>query len=292
MAELGIQMIFALSPQAKGRVERAAGTFQDRLITELRLAGAITLEQAKAVSKQFLPRYNRRFQVPAQCPDPAFRPLPPDLHLGQVLCFKHKRRVARDNTVKFQRHTLQLLPDRQRRSYAGAAVVVLHGLDGRLSLQHEGRIIAAQEAPPSPGSLRNGIKPFSGDAIQSPSRKGLSEPRETAPEPLTMVAAANGHGSVIDDGDVVSMTVTTSPRRPTFLQQARWDAVQKAKLEGMSIRKMARELGLHRDTVRRYIDVETPPTRRSPATLPASISDTIPPIESDILAEHLGGHFP
>ena len=104
MAELGIQMIFALSPQAKGRVERAAGAFQDRLITELRLAGATTMEQAKAVLKQFLPRYNRRFQVPAQCPDPAFRPLPPDLRLGQVLCFKHKRRVARDNTVKFQRH--------------------------------------------------------------------------------------------------------------------------------------------------------------------------------------------
>ena len=220
MEELGIQMIFALSPQAKGRVERATGTFQDRLITELRLAGATTIEQAKAVLKQFLPRYNRRFQVPAQCPDPAFRPLPPDLRLGQVLCFKHKRRVARDNTVQFQRHTLQLLPDRQRRSYAGAAVVVLHGLDGRLSLQHEGRIIAAQEAPPSPGSLRNGIKPSSGDASQFPDPKGLSQPRETAPDPLTMVAAANGHGSVIDDADVVSMTVTTSPRRSTFLQQA------------------------------------------------------------------------
>ena len=91
-----------------------------------------------------------------------------------------------------------------------------------------------------------------------------------------MVAAANGHGSVIDDADVISMTVTTSPRRSTFLQQARWDAVKKAKLEGMSIRKMARELGLHRDTVRRYIDVESPPTRWSPATLPASTSDTIP----------------
>ena len=226
--------------------------------------------------KQFLPRYNRRFQVPAQCPDPAFRPLPSDLHLGQVLCFKHRRRVARDNTVKFQRHTLQLLPDRHRRSYAGAAVVVLHGLDGRLSLQHEGRIIAAQEAPPSPGSLRNGIKPSSGDAIRSPDPKGLSELRETAPNPLTMVAAANGHGPVIDDEDVVAMTVTTSPRRSTFLQQARWDAVQKAELEGMSIRRMARELGLHRDAVRRYINVETPPTRRSSATLPASTSDTIP----------------
>ena len=168
MPELGIQMIFARSPQAKGRVERAAGTFQDRLITELRLAGATTIEQAKAVLKQFLPRYNQRFQVPDPCPDPAFRPLPPDLRLGQVLCFKHKRRVARDNTVKFQRHILQLLPRQQRRSYAGAAVVVLHGLDGRLFLQHEGRIIAAQEARPSPGSMRNGIKPSSGDAPPPP----------------------------------------------------------------------------------------------------------------------------
>ena len=202
--------------------------------------------------------------------------MPPDLRLGQVLFFKHKKRVARDNTVKFQRHTLQLLPSQQRRSYAGAVVVVLQGLDGRLSLQHEGRIIAAQEAPPSPGSLRNGSKPSSGDAIRSPDPEGLSEPQETAPEPLTMVAAANGYGSVIDDEDVVSMTVTTSPKRPTFLQQARWDAVQKAKLEGISIRQMARELGLHRDTVRRYIDVESPPTRRSPATLPASTSDTVP----------------
>ena len=183
MAELGIQMISVLSPQAKGRVERAAGTFQDRLITELRLAGATTMEQAKAVLKQFLPRFNRRFQVPAQCPDPAFRPLPPDLRLGQVLCFKHKRRVAKDNTVQFQRHTLQLLPDRQRRSYAGAAVVVLQGLDGRLSLQHEGRIIAAQEAPPSPGSLRNGIKPSSGDAIRSPDPQGPQCASRNGPRP-------------------------------------------------------------------------------------------------------------
>ena len=153
MEELGIQLIFALSPQAKGRVERTAGTFQDRLITEPRLDGATTVEEAKAVLEQFLPRYNRRFRVPARCPEPAFRPLDPE---KQVLCFKHRRRVARNNTVKFQRHTLQLLPSQQRRSYAGAAVVVLEGLDGldgRLSVQHEARIIISQEAPPSPEAL-------------------------------------------------------------------------------------------------------------------------------------------
>ena len=111
MEELGIQLIFAMSPQAKGRVERTAGIFQDRLITELRLAGATTLEQAKAVLKQFLPRFDRRFGVPTQCPEPAFRPLQrDDLPLEQVLCFKHRRRVARNNTVKYQRHTLNCFP--------------------------------------------------------------------------------------------------------------------------------------------------------------------------------------
>ena len=86
--------------------------------------------------KQFRPRFNRRFGVPAQCPEPAFRPLQVDLLLEQVLCFKHRRRVARDNTVRYQRDTLQLLPDPNRRSYAGAVEVVLEGLDCRLSVQH------------------------------------------------------------------------------------------------------------------------------------------------------------
>ena len=120
MAELGTQLIFALSPQAKGRVERTAGTFQDRLVTELRLAEAATMEEAKAVLKQFLPRYNRRFRVPPQSPESAFRPVGPELRLEQILCFKHRRRVARDNTVKFHRRTLQLVPSRLRRTYAGA----------------------------------------------------------------------------------------------------------------------------------------------------------------------------
>ena len=151
MDELGIQMIFALSPQAKGRVERSAGTFQDRLVTELRLAGASSIGEANRVLEQFLLRFNQRFPVPPQHPEPAFRPLDPELCLEQVLCFKHRRKVARDNTVRFQLHTIQLLPGAERPSYAGAAVEVLEGLDGRLSVRHEGRILPAQEAPPQSG---------------------------------------------------------------------------------------------------------------------------------------------
>ena len=277
MEELGTQLILALSPQAKGRVERTAGTFQDRLITELRLAGATTALQAKAVLQQFLPRFNRRFGVPAQCPEPAFRPMGPESRVGHILCFKHRRTVARDNTVKYQRHTLQLLPIQQRRSYAGAVVVVLEGLDGRLSVQHEGRIIASQEAPPSPASLRSRkgtspaatIPPSDPELASKPSVAALALPGARPDQEVDARAAA------IDDPDVARLRVIASPRKPTFLQQERWKAVQQAKLQGMSIRRMARELGIHRETVRRYIDAESPSTRRTPATPPAPASVTI-----------------
>ena len=141
-----IQMIFALSPQAKGRVERAAGTLQGRLVTEMRLAGASSIGETNGVLEQFLPRYNRRFRVPSQFSD---------LCLNQFLCIKDTRKVAKDNTVKFQLHTPQLLPEPERPSYADAVVEVPEGLDGRIGVRHEGRIINAQEAPPRLAFLRN-----------------------------------------------------------------------------------------------------------------------------------------
>ena len=147
MAELGIQLIFARSPQARGRVERTAGTFQDRLVTELRLAGASRSGAANRVLEQFLPRFNRRCQVPPQHPEPAFRSLDPELCLDRIRRFKHRRKVAKDNTVRFQLPTRQLLPGPERPSYAGAAVAVLAGLDGRLTARREGHIMAAQETP-------------------------------------------------------------------------------------------------------------------------------------------------
>ena len=110
LAELGVRLIFARSPQAKGRVERMAGTFQDRLVTELRLASATTIGEAQAVIERFLPRFNARFAVAAQQPEPAWRPLDPALDLGAILAFRHTRSVARDNTVKYHWRTLQLLP--------------------------------------------------------------------------------------------------------------------------------------------------------------------------------------
>ena len=73
MEELGIRQIFARSPQAKGRVERTAGTFQDRLVTELRLAGVTTIDEANEVLHRFLPRFNEKFGVPAEHSSVAYR---------------------------------------------------------------------------------------------------------------------------------------------------------------------------------------------------------------------------
>ena len=171
---------------------------------------------------QFLPRYNRRFRVPPQCPEPAFRPLDPELRLKQALCFKHRRRVARDDTVKFQRHTLQLLPSQQRRTYAGAAVVVLEGLAGRLSVQYEGRIIASQEAPPSPGALRNGKWSSVSATAPSPVPEPLGGP-QTAPleQLIPKIDGTEDYGAVGDREEMVGMTVSATPRNPTFSSEGK-----------------------------------------------------------------------
>ena len=101
MCELGVQLIFARSPQAKGRVERTAGTLQDRLVSELWLAGATTIDDANRVLQDFLPRFNSRFKVPAQVLEVAYRAVDGAMCLERVLCFKYRRRAARDNTVRY-----------------------------------------------------------------------------------------------------------------------------------------------------------------------------------------------
>lgn len=154
LGELGIEAIFALSPQAKGRVERLFGTLQDRLVSELRLAGASTVEEANQVLALFLPRFNAHFGVPAAQEGTAYREIGPALCLDGVLCFKYQRTVARDNTIRFYGRTLQLLPGLDRLSYTQARVEVQERLDGSLVVAYQGRTIASKEAPPHPVVLR------------------------------------------------------------------------------------------------------------------------------------------
>ncbi|MFH1141234.1 MAG: ISNCY family transposase, partial [Chloroflexota bacterium] len=157
LREMGIQHILALSPEAKGRVERANGTFQDRLVAELRLAGARTLHEANHVLQEFLPRFNTRFGVPAAQPGSAYRPLAPELYLAGVICFKERRMVARDNTIAYQGRTLQLLPGNEGLSHAGALVEVQQRLDGILVVCSHDRVIPTQDAPGHAAMLRQSV---------------------------------------------------------------------------------------------------------------------------------------
>lgn len=154
LAELGITRILARSPQAKGRIERLWGTFQDRLGSELRLAGARTLAEAQAVLEAFLPGFNARFAVPAAQPGSAYRPWPAGLVAEAVFCFKYLRVVGADNTVQLGTHRLQLLPSRERASYARVQVEVHERLDGSVVVYHRGRCVATQPAPATAPQLR------------------------------------------------------------------------------------------------------------------------------------------
>tara|TARA_B100000315_G_scaffold249519_1_gene280855 strand:+ start:164 stop:922 length:759 start_codon:yes stop_codon:yes gene_type:complete len=154
LQELGIELIVAYTPQAKGRVERLFGTLQDRLVSEMRLAGATTMDQANRVLWGLLPDFNQRFGVCAEQSGSAYREPSADLSVDSVLCFKYLRTVANDNTVHFHGTTLQLLPNAYRASYAKATVEVQERLDGSLVAVHEGKIIGSEPAPPMPVTIR------------------------------------------------------------------------------------------------------------------------------------------
>jgi len=155
LRELGITHVLAHSPEAKGRVERANGTFQDRLVSELRLNGASNITEANLVLLGFLPRFNRRFGVPAAQPGQAYRPISPGMNINGILCIKERRRVARDNTVQYRQRTLQLFPDADKLSYAGAYVEIQERLDGQILACYQGKILTPQDAPPLAVTLRS-----------------------------------------------------------------------------------------------------------------------------------------
>ena len=273
MGELGIQQIFAMSPQAKGRVERMASTFQDRLVTELRLAGATNMEEANAVLQEYLPHFNQRFAVAAEQPETAYRPVPEDLSLTETVSIRHTRKVARDNTVKYQWRVLQLLPGADRPSYAGLRVDLLERADGDLLVRYQGEAVDFQEGEPPAASLwgegtGHAVLPdqprpacgLTNCHLDEDQRKLLanlesSVEKRARARKATRKAAAKGR------------PVKEKPvrhqlhRKPTPTQQARWEAIQQAKTQGLSLRAIARELGMAKNTVGKYLKAESPPTK-------------------------------
>jgi hypothetical protein len=122
-------LIPAGSPQAKGRIERLWGTLQDRLVSELRLAGAKTRAEAQAVLERYLPKFNRTFSIAARKTQPAWRKVQAH-QLENSLCFKYPRTVAKDHTVNFEGVLFQIPKKSPSRSYAGKRINVHVLLDG------------------------------------------------------------------------------------------------------------------------------------------------------------------
>jgi transposase len=145
LQQLGITLIPAYSPEARGRSERVFRTLQDRLPKELALAGITDMAVANQyVVEQFLPAYNRRFAV-AAAPGTAFVPwIGPNL--VEILCVQEERMVAKDNTVRYQGRSLQIPPDPHRFHYVKATVRVHEYPDGTLGLFHGPRCLARYRA--------------------------------------------------------------------------------------------------------------------------------------------------
>jgi hypothetical protein len=162
LRELGIRMIPAYSPQARGRSERNFGTWQGRLPQELRLAGCSTLEQAnRFLRESYVAEFNRRFQVAAAERGSAFtacrrRDLP------RVFSLQFERTVNRDNTVSFQNLHLQIERVKWRGTLAGCSVTVHQHLDGTLSLRYGPHGLGRYQASGLPHPVKTGASTLLG----------------------------------------------------------------------------------------------------------------------------------
>ena len=145
---LGIETIFAMSPQAKGRVERLFNTLQDRLVQELRLAGISTAEDATAfLNGPFKADFNARFSKPARESQTAWRALPKGLDVDRICSFRYEATVGNDNTVRLGGMILDIPSGPRHRGYAKARVEVRQLLDGRYRVYYKDDLLL-ETAPP------------------------------------------------------------------------------------------------------------------------------------------------
>jgi len=145
LSELGVEVIHAHSPQAKGRVERFFGTLQDRLVKEMRLRGIQSIEEANLFLEEYWPEFNRKFAVDPQEKGDLHRPVPRGLKLADVLCLKGKRSLRNDFTVAYHRRLYQV-----EDSIHASHVMVYEGLDGSIRFKYKGRLLKIREIATRP----------------------------------------------------------------------------------------------------------------------------------------------
>lgn len=148
LSELGVQVIPAYSPQAKGRVERLFGTLQDRLVKELRLAHVTTRETANRLLARYLPGYNRRFSCPPRSPVNLHRPCPPAHRLHRILTLRQQHVLRHDNTVQHETRTYLL--DERWTGHRPKTIEAEVRLDGKLYLLTGDQALRYHQLPARP----------------------------------------------------------------------------------------------------------------------------------------------
>jgi hypothetical protein len=145
---LGVEVIVAHSPQAKGRVERNHGVYQDRFVKELRLAGVSSIQEANPFLRStYLPAINERFAKQATHPEDAHAPLVNKIDLRDVFCFQEQRVVSRDWVVQFERRVYQIPSQVHGRPAPGQRVVVRKWLDASVHWYWKERPLPVRELP-------------------------------------------------------------------------------------------------------------------------------------------------
>jgi hypothetical protein len=143
LTELGVKVIYAHSPQAKGRIERGFGTLQDRLIKEMRLADIRTIEQANTFLGMYLARFNQRFARAPLAQEDLHRPVPNSPPLDEIFCIKDYRNIARDYTVRWKRRLFRI--DRPSMTMRKQWVCVMEHFDSKMMLKLNGKYLAFSE---------------------------------------------------------------------------------------------------------------------------------------------------
>ena len=153
LGELGVEPIFAYSPQAKGRIERLFRTFQDRLVKEMRLKGVKSVEEGNKFLKNYLPAYNRRFKVEALEKGDLHRPLPRNINLDKILCRKTEHGLNNDSTIVHDKKLYHVLS-----RICGRKVMVEERINGRLLITYKGKELKYRQITQRPVKKAEPVK--------------------------------------------------------------------------------------------------------------------------------------
>jgi hypothetical protein len=142
MKELEVELICAHSPQAKGRVERANQTLQDRLVKELRLRGISSMAEANRYLPEFVADFNRRFAVAPRSAEDAHRPLGAAEDLDRILVLCERRTLSKNLTLSYNNVIYQIVTKRAAYTMRGAHVEVREASDGRIGIEYQGKVLS------------------------------------------------------------------------------------------------------------------------------------------------------